>query len=131
MTARVLIIDDELALRQALERALKSFGYDVDSAGDPPSAYLLLVENTYDVVLLDLRLKQAMGDALYLAIVHQWPYLRGRVMLMSGDPWSAQDTWPPELLACPLLVKPFTLDALAGLIASIAKPDHRKKIGSA
>jgi two-component system, NtrC family, response regulator PilR len=131
MTARVLIIDDELALRQALERALKSFGYDVDSAGDPPSAYLLLVENTYDVVLLDLRLKQAMGDALYLAIVHQWPYLRGRVMLMSGDPWSAQDTWPPELLACPLLVKPFTLDALAGLIASIAKPDHRKKNGSA
>ena len=131
MTARVLIIDDELALRQALERALKSFGYDVDSAGDPHSAYLLLVENTYDVVLLDLRLKQAMGDALYLAIVHQWPYLRGRVMLMSGDPWSAQDTWPPELLACPLLVKPFTLDALAGLIASIAKPDHRKKNGSA
>lgn len=131
MTARVLIIDDELALRQALERALKSFGYDVDSAGDPPSAYLFLVENTYDVVLLDLRLKQAMGDALYLAIVHQWPYLRGRVMLMSGDPWSAQDTWPPELLACPLLVKPFTLDALAGLIASIAKPDHRKKNGSA
>jgi DNA-binding NtrC family response regulator len=131
MTARVLIIDDEPALRQALERALKSFGYDVASAADPQMAYLLMAENTYDAVLLDLRLKQAMGDALYLAIVHQWPYLRGRVVLMSGDPWSAQDTWPPELLACPLLVKPFTLDTLAGLVARIAKPDFRKKNGSA
>jgi DNA-binding NtrC family response regulator len=131
MNPRVLIIDDEPALRQALERALKSFGYDVASAADPQSAYLLLAEGTFDAVLLDLRLKQAMGDALYLAIVHQWPYLRGRVVLMSGDPWSAQDTWPPELLACPVLVKPFTLDTLAGLIGRVATSEIRKKNGSA
>jgi DNA-binding NtrC family response regulator len=131
MSGRVLVIDDEPALRQALERALKSFGYDVASAADPQSAYMLLGEGTFDVVLLDLRLKQAMGDALYLAIVHQWPYLRGRVVLMSGDPWSAQETWPPELLACPVLVKPFTLDTLAGLIARVATSGIRKKNGSA
>ncbi|HTK41762.1 MAG TPA: response regulator [Gemmatimonadales bacterium] len=131
MTARVLIIDDETSLRQTLERALRSFGYEVDSAPDPLSAYHLLGDATYDVVLLDLRLRQAKGDALYLALVRQWPYLRGRVMLMSGDPWSAQDTWPPELVACPLLVKPFTLDTLAGLVARIAKPDIRTKNGSA
>lgn len=131
MSGRVLVIDDEPALRQALERALKSFGYDVASAADPQSAYVLLGEGTFDVVLLDLRLKQAMGDALYLAIVHQWPYLRGRVVLMSGDPWSAQETWPPELLACPVLVKPFTLDTLAGLIARVATSGIRKKNGSA
>jgi len=131
MTARVLIIDDETSLRQTLERALRSFGYEVDSAPDPLSAYHLLGDATYDVVLLDLRLRQAKGDALYLALVRQWPYLRGRVMLMSGDSWSAQDTWPPELVACPLLVKPFTLDTLAGLVARIAKPDIRTKNGSA
>lgn len=131
MSGRVLVIDDEPALRQALERALKSFGYDVASAADPQSAYVLLGEGTFDVVLLDLRLKQAMGDALYLAIVHQWPYLRGRVVLMSGDPWSAQETWPPELLACPVLVKPFTLDTLAGLIARVATSGIRKKNCSA
>jgi two-component system response regulator MprA len=131
MSARVLIIDDEPALRQALERALCSFGYAVDGAPDPLSAYQLLSDATYDVVLLDLRLKQAMGDALYLALVRQWPYLRGRVMLMTGDPWSAQDTWPPELVDCPLLVKPFTLDTLARLVARIAKPDKRTKNGSA
>lgn len=131
MSGRVLVIDDEPALRQALERALKSFGYNVASAADPQSAYTLLGEGTFDAVLLDLRLKQAMGDALYLAIVHQWPYLRGRVVLMSGDPWSAQETWPPELLACPVLVKPFTLDTLADLISRVATAGMRKKNGSA
>jgi len=34
-------------------------------------------------------------------------------------------------VACPLLVKPFTLDTLAGLVARIAKPDIRTKNGSA
>jgi two-component system, OmpR family, response regulator MprA len=131
MNRRVLIIDDEPALRQALERALKSFGYEAASAGDPQSAYLMLAEGSFDAVLLDLRLKQAMGDALYLAIVHQWPYLRGRVVVMSGDPWSAQHTWPPELLACPVLVKPFTLDNLAALIDRVATSGKRKKNGSA
>jgi DNA-binding NtrC family response regulator len=131
MTARVLIVDDELVLRQALERALRAFGYEVDAAPDPSSAYHLLSDATYDVVLLDLRLKQAMGDALYLALVRQWPYLRGRIMLMSGDPWAVRDSWPPELVECPLLVKPFTLDTLAGLVARIAKPGIRTKNGSA
>jgi len=131
MKPRVLIIDDETSLRHTLERALRSFGYEVDSAPDPLSAYQLLGDATYDVVLLDLRLKQAMGDALYLALVRQWPYLRGRVVLMTGDPWSAQDSWPPELTACPILVKPFTLDTLSRLVARIAKPDKRTKNGSA
>jgi len=130
MTPRVLIIDDETSLRHTLERALRSFGYEVDSAPDPLSAYQLLGDATYDVLLLDLRLEQAMGDALYLALVRQWPYLRGRVVLMTGDPWCAQDSWPPELTACPILVKPFTLDTLSRLVARIAKPDKRTKNGS-
>lgn len=131
MSPRILIVDDEHALRSTLERALKSFGYEVASASNPQSALLLLAEGTFDAVLLDLHLQHAMGDALYLALVHQWPYLRGRVVLMSGDPWSAQEAWPPELLSCPVLVKPFTLDHLAGLVARLISSGARKKNGSA
>ena len=131
MSARVLIVDDESALCQTLERALRTFGYEVATAAGPESARLLLAEGTFDAVLLDLRLKQAMGDAFYLAIVHEWPYLRNRVILMSGDPWSTQDTWPPELLACPVLAKPFTLQGLAGLLDQVVSPSLRKQNGGA
>ncbi len=131
MTYRVLVVDDEPALRQALERAIRSFGYDVATAADPESAYLLLAEAEFDAVLLDLRLRHTMGDAFYLALVRQWPYLRHRVILMSGDPWSMQDTWPPELLACPVLAKPFSLQGLAGLLSQIVSQGMRKQNGGA
>lgn len=131
MSARVLVVDDEPALRQALERALRSFGYEVASAADPQSAYLLLAESPFDAILLDLRLKHTMGDAFYLALIRQWPYLRNRVILMSGDPWSVQEGWPPELLACPVLAKPFTLQSLSNLLSEMTSSGIRKQNGGA
>ena len=119
MTARILLVDDEATLRRTLERALSSFGYEVFTAADAHTAYALLGETPVDLVLLDLRMPQMAGDALYLAIVRRWPEMRGRVILMSGDPWSHQETWPADLQACPILSKPFTLDVLARTVAGV------------
>jgi DNA-binding response OmpR family regulator len=119
LTARILIVDDEPALRRTLERALTSFHYQVLSVADPHSAYQILSERTFDLVLLDLRLPQISGDTLYLAIIRQWPRLRDRVILMSGDPWSEQMDWPEELVSCPVLAKPFSLEALANTVCAV------------
>jgi two-component system, OmpR family, KDP operon response regulator KdpE len=116
VTARILIVDDEPALRRTLERALTSFHYQVVSVADPHSAYLMLDESRFDLVLLDLRLPQMDGDTFFLAIVRRWPRLLGRVILMSGDPPSQHPESPAELVACPILSKPFTLDSLVNLV---------------
>jgi DNA-binding NtrC family response regulator len=128
---RVLVIDDEPALRQTLERALRFFQYEVRTAADPDSAYALLNEMAFDVILLDLRLKHTLSDAFYIALMHQWPYLRGRVVLMSGDPYAVSAVWPQELRACPMLVKPFELEALADAVAARLIPRGRKYNGTA
>jgi two-component system, OmpR family, response regulator len=109
---RVLIVDDEPGLRRTLERALGNNHYEVVSVGDPNSAYQILDESSFDLVLLDLRLPQMPGDAFFLAIVRRWPRLLGRVILMSGDPVSPQPDWPIELAGCPVLHKPFSLKTL-------------------
>jgi DNA-binding response OmpR family regulator len=119
MTARILIVDDEPALRRTLERALIGNHYEVVSVADPNSAYQMLSEMTFDLLLLDLRLPQIGGDTLFLAIIRQWPRLRDRVILMSGDPWSQQMDWPKELVSCPVLAKPFTLDTLTKTIRAV------------
>ncbi len=119
MSARILIVDDEPTLCRALERALKNFKYDVVSVADPNSAYEILGESTFDLVLLDLRLPHMAGDTLYLAIVRRWPRLQGRVILMSGDTWPPQLDWPAELVACPVLLKPFTLDSMVKLVGVV------------
>ena len=119
MSARILIVDDEPALRRTLERALTSQHYDVVAVADPNSAYQMLSETPFDLVLLDLRLPQIGGDTLYLALIRQWPRLRDRVILMSGDPWSEQMHWPKELVSCPVLAKPFSLETLAETVRAV------------
>ena len=119
MTARILIVDDEPGLRRTLERALTGQQYEVVAVADPHSAYQMLAETTFDLVLLDLRLPQIGGDTFYLALIRQWPRLRDRVILMSGDPWSEQMHWPKELLSCPVLAKPFSLETLAKTVFSV------------
>jgi DNA-binding response OmpR family regulator len=119
MTVRILIVDDEPALRRTLERALTGHHYEVVAAADPNSAYQILSEMTFDLLLLDLRLPQIGGDTLFLAIIRQWPRLRDRVILMSGDPWPEQTDWPKELVSCPVLAKPFTLDTLTKTVRAV------------
>ena len=115
---RILVVDDEPALRRTLERALKH-QYEVVSAADPHSAYQILGETSVDLVLLDLRLPHMAGDTFFLAVVRRWPRMLGRVILMSGDPLPPQPDWPVELAGCPVLHKPFSLDTLLQAVADV------------
>lgn len=133
MKPRILVVDDEPALRRTLERALGSMGYEVVSVGDPHLVYELLDAADYDLVVLDIRMPQMSGDTLAIALLRRWPRLAGRVLLMSGDPWALRADWPEELRRCPLLVKPFTLDGLGALVrttlAAPAPQAQRKRNG--
>jgi DNA-binding NtrC family response regulator len=131
---RILVVDDEPSLRRTLERALTSFDYQVVVVADPHSAYVMLDESRFDLVLLDLRLPQMAGDTFFLAIVRRWPRLLGRVILMSGDLPAAHSEWPAELVACPILSKPFSLDSLLQMVRTVLseaseRPDLREGNG--
>ena len=133
MTGRILVVDDEPALRRTLERALKSNGYEVLSVADPHSAYQILGESAFDLMLLDLRLPQMAGDTLFLAIVRRWPRMLRRVILMSGDPVPQQPDWPAELSGCAVLQKPFSLDDLMTTVEAVlasAESDPNLKEGN-
>jgi DNA-binding NtrC family response regulator len=133
MTARILVVDDEPALRRTLERALRNLAYEVVSVGDPQLAYELLDAADYDLVMLDIHLPQMSGDTLAIALLRRWPKLAGRILLMTGDPWALRANWPEELRRCPMLVKPFTLDALGSAVGTAltasAPQAHRKRNG--
>ena len=116
MKPRILVVDDEPALRRTLERALGAMGYDVVSVGDPLMVYELLDASDYDLVILDIHLPQLSGDTLAIALLRRLPRLADRLMLMTGDPWALRADWPEELRRCTLLVKPFTLDGLAATV---------------
>jgi two-component system, OmpR family, response regulator MprA len=59
--ARVLVVDDEPAVRRALERALRLENHDVELAGDGEEALDALATKPADVVILDVMMPRLDG----------------------------------------------------------------------
>jgi DNA-binding NtrC family response regulator len=54
--ARILIVDDDATIRDALERVLDYEDYAVTTAADGPKALELLAERRFDLALLDIKM---------------------------------------------------------------------------
>lgn len=67
--AKVLIIDDEMAIRESLYQFFTKEGYEVDLAPDGKIARELLSKYEYDVCFLDLKLPDVNGLDLLREIV--------------------------------------------------------------
>jgi DNA-binding NtrC family response regulator len=72
---RILIIDDEDAIRESLDTLLTLEGFAVSTAFDGPSGVELLSRNEYDLLLLDLALPGQSGIDLLPRIVEMQPNL--------------------------------------------------------
>lgn len=121
----VLIVDDEAGLRRVLERFLERHGYRVLSAGTAESAYEVLSSEEADALLLDIHLPQMSGLALYLAIIHRWPALEGRIAIMTGDAEAEEvRTWL-EHHHCTVIRKPFNLQQVVDWVAAVLHPRDR------
>ena len=116
--ARVLVVDDEAAVRALLTRYLEVEGYDVDEAADVPTALDALARREPDLVVLDVML--ATDDGLDLLTG-----LRERsqvpVILLSARGAEADRVLGLKLGADDYVVKPFSPPELAARIASVLR----------
>ena len=122
----ILIVDDEASLRRVLERALTRDGYRVVSSGSAEAAYAILETEHPSAILLDIHLPTMSGLALYRAIANRWPYLEGRIAIMTGDAeaepvrtWLAQNR-------CTVLRKPFDLREIAAWLEAVWRERERE-----
>ena len=74
-TGRILIIDDEAAIRESLETLLMLEGYSVSSAMDGVKGLDQLDRESYDLVLLDLALPGENGIDLLPRLLERHPQL--------------------------------------------------------
>ena len=58
---RILLVEDEAAIRRATTATLESMGHAVDGVSELEAAQTLLAERTYDLAILDLNLRQGCG----------------------------------------------------------------------
>ena len=61
MSKKVLIIDDDIDVVEAMKIALESVGYEIESAGDSDDGFVKLLEFKPDLVILDVMLPNRSG----------------------------------------------------------------------
>ena len=61
MQRKILIVDDDMDLSEIIADMLENYGYDVTAAGDADTAFLLLSEQNFHLVLLDINLPDMDG----------------------------------------------------------------------
>ena len=110
--ASVLLVEDERALALAVSEALTDAGLRVDCAGDGEEALSRVRQNTYDLVICDLKMPRVDGMALYRAIAAASPALARRVIFVTGDVAGADAERFLEESGCRWLSKPFRLGDL-------------------
>lgn len=103
-TTRILIVDDDEAVRLSYLRSLAGARYNVESALDGTEALRAMEQRPYDVVLLDLRMPGMDGMSVLKAIKQRWP--ESEVVIITGYPSLETVKEAVELGACDYLSKP-------------------------
>lgn len=116
--ARVLVVDDEPAVRDALVAQLGRLGAQVESAATPGEAEVLLTSGApYDAVLLDIRLQGHSGLDVHRTLRAANPDLADRVVFMTGDLVNDEMIQAVRSTGNTLLEKPFTTIELRRALA--------------
>lgn len=113
-TGRVLLADDDAAVRSGLSQMLQSVGYQVVEVADGAEALELLGEQALavDVVVSDIAMPRLTGRALAREIAQRFPALP--VILMTG--YDAAGAGAAGGADGDVLLKPFGLDDLVRAI---------------
>jgi PAS domain S-box-containing protein len=119
---RVLIVDDEETIRQALSRFYSRRGWDVTQAEDGARAYDRLIRGAepYDLVISDMRMPGFSGIELHSALTKSRPELLDRLLFCTGEIESVAVSAFVAETNCRVLLKPFDLRTLATLSDEIA-----------
>lgn len=105
--ARILIAEDEVAVRTLLVRVFARDGHEVDSAADGAAALERLAAGSFDLLLSDIQMPVMDGIALALAAKRDNPALR--IVLMTGYAAQRERAQGLQALIHDIVQKPFTL----------------------
>lgn len=116
MTARILIVEDELLVALSLREALSEAGYDVDCAYLGSTVIEERVGVEWDAALVDMALPDQSGATVIQHLLHQQPRLPVIVTTGLETPETRRFASDHEL---PILAKPFDDATLVELLRSM------------
>jgi len=114
---RILLVDDEPSIRQAISVSLGPANHHLDFAKDAETALDLFGANSYDLAILDFNLPGLDGLDLARAIRACVPHQP--ILLITGNPEMIARSSEALSHVNSVLEKPFSTDALRAAVAAL------------
>lgn len=119
---RILLIDDDPAVRNALARLLAT-RHEVRTAASHDEAAAVLSEDArFDAIVCDVVMPERTGLEVLATIRAHWPGLAPRVLLITGGSISRTIDEGVEASGAPVLRKPFSFAELESALVTLVSP---------
>lgn len=113
----VLIVDDEESVREIVSEMISEMGYNVQSAESGEAALDLISRIDFDLVISDVKMDGMDGLTLAQRLRKKFPKLP--LALMTAHPSDGVYKMVQEKLVDFLLLKPFQIDELKGMVLNL------------
>ena len=123
---KIVVVDDEMMIRKALETQLRNKRYSVASTGDLKGARKILARDSFDLVFLDLRLPDGDGTDLLEEIMAKTDCPMVVMMTGYGSVESAVSCM--QMGAFDYVVKPFSFDQIEVVVDKVASFDKMRRV---
>ncbi len=118
--ARILVADDEDAVRAFVSRALAHRGHDVTAVEDGLAALESLQANHFDLLLTDIVMPGLDGIALALRASRDFPDTP--ILMMTGYSAERQRAYNLDELIHQVITKPFSLKEICRAVDAALAP---------
>jgi CheY-like chemotaxis protein len=114
--ARILLAEDDEALRALCARALRMDGHEISTACDGAEALDVIARDdaSFDLLLTDIRMPIMDGIALALAAARDYPALT--ILLMTGYADQRERAHGLDAIIHDVIAKPFSVTTLRGAV---------------
>lgn len=121
--ARILVAEDDDALRDLVVRALSEDGHDLTAVGDGAAALDVLSRDThFDLLLTDVKMPVVDGIALALATGSLYPDIP--IMLTTGYADQRERAHDLDALVHDVLNKPYSVEQIKGAVREALVSRH-------
>ncbi len=116
---RVLIADDEDAIRTLVGRMLRRSGFDPIEATDGQDAIDKLDAEEFDAVVLDVMMPRVDGFGVVEHLIRQKPWMIEKTVVMTAFPRTAAKERLHQL--CCIISKPFEMEEFIQLVRNCVR----------
>ena len=112
---RILVVDDEVSMRELCSRALADAGAAVETAAGPEEALVLLRRGAFDIIITDIQMDGPRGGVdLAEEARNRWP--QTDILIMTGQPTLETAISTLKTGAADYLIKPFSMEQLQSVV---------------